>query len=66
MATWVVKRIKRMVEKMINPLKWIKAKYEAWHKEYYSVEATCRREGYISWAAYECKLENIDHVEEEK
>ena len=51
---------------MINPLQWIIAKYKTWHKEYYSVDATCKRQGYISWSAYECLLENIDHYEDEK
>jgi hypothetical protein len=55
---------------MINPLQWIinksLDKYNTWHKKYYSVEATCKREGYISWSAYECLLENIDHLEDEK
>ena len=55
---------------MINPLQWIinKAldKYDAWHKKYYSVDATCKRQRYISWTEYECLLENIDNYEEEK
>jgi hypothetical protein len=42
---------------MINPLKWIIHKYDAWHKKYYSVDATCRRQGYVDWSEYECLLE---------
>lgn len=49
----------------MNPLKWLKAKYKAWSKEYYSVEASCKRHGYVEWAEYECLLEERNLKEKE-